>query len=215
MSQIWEKMRNSHAKSFKYNGAEWPMRCFCTYWMGKPRAEMRQQSTIYETAKRQHGFTLMELTVVVGVILTIAAIAVPNFMRSKVAANEASAVTSVRMIHSVQVAYSTQYPALGFADTLAKLGPPPAGQVANPLRAALLDSDLGCDAQPCRKHGYEFRIDQTEPAPITSFRITAVPLEVGRSGQRGFCGSSVGMITADLGGGTNCVAQAPSTWLPE
>lgn len=173
---------------------------------------MRHPGTIRETKQEQCGFTLLELTVVVGVILTIAAIAVPNFLRSKVAANEASAVSSIRIIHSVQIAYSTQYPALGFSDTLAKLGPPPAGQVANPTRAALLDSELGCNAQPCRKHGYEFNIEQTETVPISSFRITAVPMEVGRSGHRGFCGSVSGMITVDLKGGTDCVTPAANSW---
>jgi prepilin-type N-terminal cleavage/methylation domain-containing protein len=166
---------------------------------------------------RQRGFTVLELTLVVALLLMLGAIAVPNFMKSKSAANEAAAVSNIRVIHSVQVAYSTLYPAMGFADALSKLGPPLPGTFPSPIRADLLDAQLGCDAQPCRKNGYDFAIDQVEHHPVTNFRITAVPSEPASSsggGAPGFCGSAVGLISADAGGGSNCGAPI-SRLVPE
>src|SRR6202051_1698584 len=72
--------------------------------------------------KKQKGFSLIELLIVVAIILIIAAIAIPNLLRSKMAANEASAVGSVRSINTAQVAYATAYPNVGYSLTLAALG---------------------------------------------------------------------------------------------
>jgi type IV pilus assembly protein PilA len=167
-----------------------------------------------ELPVNEYGFTLLELILVIAVLLTIAAIAIPNLINSKASANEAAAVSSVRLIHSMQVAYATSYPAVGFADSLSKLGPPDSGASIGPLRAGLLDSTLGCIAQPCSQNGYNLQIDQTDGPPVTTFRVTAVPTELGRSGHRGFCGSSAGALSADLNGGTACAA-AVSGRLPE
>lgn len=158
------------------------------------------------------GFTLLELILVIAVLLTIAAIAIPNLINSKVSANEAAAVSSVRLIHSMQVAYATSYPAVGFADSLSKLGPPDSGASIGPLRAGLLDSTLGCIAQPCSKNGYNLQIDQTDGPPVTTFRVTAIPTVLRRSGHRGFCGSSAGALSADLNGGTACAAALSARW---
>ncbi|MGC2186327.1 MAG: prepilin-type N-terminal cleavage/methylation domain-containing protein [Terriglobales bacterium] len=91
------------------------------------------------------GFSLIELLIVVAIILIIAAIAIPNLLRARIAANEASAVSSIRTIVSAEATYQLAYPTVGFAATLAQLGPGgPGSSCSGPTQAAacLMDSLL-------------------------------------------------------------------------
>lgn len=154
--------------------------------------------------RRQRGFSLIELLIVVAIILALAAMAIPNLMRSKMSANEASAVSSLHAIASAQTTYQVTYPAVGYADELTKLAYPPSGQPIDANHAGIIDWVLGCTSQPCPKAGYQFSIGSTVGTPISSFTAVATPLRPGQTGRRGFCLDQIARITQDPAGGANC-----------
>ncbi len=155
--------------------------------------------------RRQTGFSLIELLIVVSIILIIAAMAIPNLIKSRISANEASAVASLRAISTAQTTYSISYPQSGYADNLTKLGAPAGGGPVTANNAGLLDWVLGCAAQPCGKSGYQFAIVNAVGAPIvTAYSVTGVPITPGQTGVRGFCLNKLTLITYDPNGGSNC-----------
>src|SRR5712692_10460919 len=140
---------------------------------------------------RQKGFSLIELLIVVAIILIIAAIAIPNLLRSKMAANEASAVGSLRAINTACITYSTIY-GTGYPALLANLGP---ATPATAAKADLIDSVLASGS----KSGYSFVYGGVTAAggQNVTYTIVAEPLNRGTTGQRGFFTDQSGVIRAN------------------
>jgi type IV pilus assembly protein PilA len=150
---------------------------------------------------KQRGFSLIELLIVVAIILIIAAIAIPNLLRAKIVANEASAVGSLRTLNTACIAYSTsygQYPA-----ALANLGPISSGGTANSTSADLIDSVLAAGT----KSGYSFVY--TPGNSNQSYSITAKPIVGGQTGQRMFFTDQSGVIRADSSGSGANASSTP------
>jgi type IV pilus assembly protein PilA len=140
--------------------------------------------------RKAKGFSLIELLIVIAIILIIAAIAIPSLIRSKLAANEASAVASVRTISTAETAYAQTFPNIGYTCTIAELGPPPSGNPISATGAGILDAVLASGV----KAGYTFSISNCTGVPISTYSSAAVPITIGSSGTRSFCSDVSGII---------------------
>jgi prepilin-type N-terminal cleavage/methylation domain-containing protein len=141
--------------------------------------------------KRQAGFSLIELLIVVAIILIIAAIAIPNMLRSRISANEAAAIQSLRTLATVNHNYNSTY-GVGYAPSLAALGPPAGGGAATAAAADMIDSVLASGT----KSGYVFTYTPSAPVGgvIYSYTINADPVVPGQTGQRYFFTDSSSVI---------------------
>jgi type IV pilus assembly protein PilA len=135
--------------------------------------------------RRSNGFSLIELLIVVAVILILAVIVVPSLIRSKIAANEASAMNTVRQISTAEMTYHMAYSAVGFAPDLASLGGPANGCTPGSTNACIVDSQISTGT----KSGYQFFAKGFPGADATNvtFVGSAAPLIFNSTGVRLFC----------------------------
>ena len=131
--------------------------------------------------KKQHGFSLIELLIVVAIILIIAAITIPNLLRARISANEASAVSSVHAVNTAEITFTTLFPGSGYAASLTALGP--GGTCNSPANACIIDAVLASGI----KSGYTFTyVQDTSSVPSPGYTINADPITRGITGQRSF-----------------------------
>jgi type IV pilus assembly protein PilA len=147
--------------------------------------------------KNQKGFSLIELLIVVTIILIIAAIAIPNLIKSKIQANEAAAVMTLKTLNESAVMYSNSYG--GFPHAISDMGPGGGGTNASSSAADLIDSSLASGV----KSGYKFVFTPLTSDPagnVLSYTITATPVTPGTTGQRSFFTDPSGTVRASQSG---------------
>ena len=155
----------------------------------RPRSNRRMGGTATK------GFSLIELLIVVFIILIISAIAIPSLFRSKIAANESSAVSSVRQITTAEGTYASSWGS-GYAVSLTNLGGPAAACAAGATAAnACLLDDL-ISVAPFSKSGYSFAAAGTNLVgpSFNGYEVNATPNTVQTTGVRAFCSDATGLI---------------------
>ena len=155
--------------------------------------------------RRERGFSLVELLIVVAIILLIAAIAVPSYLSARIRANESAAVADLRTLNVAQTAYFSAYPTVGYASSIVSLG----GSSCSPpssASACLVDTVLANGT----RSGYTFTLANVSGTPAQSYQITLAPLSPNYTGTRYFCSFSDGLVRVSMQQITTCDDSVPS-----
>ncbi|MGO9337520.1 MAG: prepilin-type N-terminal cleavage/methylation domain-containing protein [Terriglobales bacterium] len=158
--------------------------------------------------RNQKGFSLIELLIVVSIILIIAAIAIPNLLQARVAANEASAVASLRTINTAMLTYFNSYPDVGYAPTIAALGGSTC-TAPDENGACIIDNVLSSGT----KSGFGFTVTQVGSGP-PYYQYLSAAIPVSNGGNRSFCSTQDGVVYYDPTGSAipdqpTCLALTP------
>ena len=166
--------------------------------------------------KKNKGFSLIELLIVVAIILIIAAIAIPNLMRARMAANDSSAAASEHTIVVGQVGYLGAYPANGYA-TLAQLGGGNTPCVPAPATGCLIDNNLATNGAGAGKSGYNFvaAANTVGASPLlVQYAANATPISFRQTGTRAFCSTEDAVVRQDPAGVGSAVHDTCQALLP-
>jgi len=151
--------------------------------------------------RKQRGFSLIELLIVVAIILIIAAIAIPNLLRARISANESASVGALRTLNTAQVSYNSAYPTVGYANSLGNLG----GTSCSPpssSSACLIDTALASGT----KSGYSFSLGASSVTgtPASTYQFLVTPLTPNQTGVRYFCSFEDGVVRVSANALTSC-----------
>lgn len=155
------------------------------------------------------GFSLIELLIVIAIILVIAGLAIPSFLRSKMRANEAAVAGALRSVTTANETYQATY-ARGYAPDFASLAPPPAGTAPSATASGLIDPTLASGT----RNGYTFiyaAIDTDGNGQFDQYTVNANPVQAGTSGEKYFYVDHTNVIRENLGG----PADANSSPIPK
>jgi prepilin-type N-terminal cleavage/methylation domain-containing protein len=158
--------------------------------------------------RKVRGFSLIELLIVVAIILIIAAIAIPNLLRARMAANDSSAAASVRSINTAEIAYFAAYQTIGFPLNLAALGGT-APCTPSSATACLVDDYLATNGGGIGKSGYSFNVTGSASAGSAvndQFYATGTPLG-SQTGSRAYCSIEDAVLRQQPAGNITLVAS--------
>ncbi len=170
--------------------------------------------------RKQKGFSLIELLIVVAIILIIAAIAIPNLLRARIAANESSAASGIRTINTAEVSYNSSYPTVGYSAALSDLGGTTSctATTAPTITTACLIDDTLAGVNPASatpsKSGYKYAYTKGSSTPIATYQVTAVPVTFNSTGVKSFCSFEDAVVRTDNGSWSGTAGTCDGTVAP-